>query len=283
MDCIQFNDVTFAYPPVPGDLDAEGKQIIPASVFSHFSGSIPSAFTSLIGPNASGKTTFMMLAAGRLIPQEGACTLFGQNIALLSQEEKNKAASVIYQNMEFESNEKVFSLLNFVYSNGTFAANAKALRSANSSLLEECIQVFELDKLLDRGLKELSKGELQRVLLAFSLLYGSASVFMDEPMFAMENQQKESALSYLKEFSSKTGTPIFISMHELDLTRRFAEKVMLFYPDRTIDYGSPEEVMTKEDLEKAYGVPLAMLKSAEDMTREELQQTAQAISQLQGK
>ncbi|HAK68438.1 MAG TPA: ABC transporter [Treponema sp.] len=280
MKSISFNDVSFAYPAVEGDLDSDGKPVIPRAVFDHFTGEIPAGFTSLIGPNGSGKSTFMMLASGRLVPQNGKVLLFGQDVASLDGERKNLLASVIYQNMEFESRDKVSQLLSFVYADGALKANAKGIRT-DVDLLTEVIDVFELEKVMNHGLTELSKGEIQRVLLAFSLLYGSASVFMDEPLFAMEDRQKKSALEYLGEFAEKTGTTIFISMHELDLTRRYVPNVLLFYPNRDMDYGTPEEVMTDEALEKAYGVPVAMLKKAEDLKIEELSQTSDAILQMQ--
>lgn len=280
MNCIEFENVSFTYPVVEGDLDADGNQIVPSPVFSHFSGCIPSGFTSLIGPNGSGKSTFLMLASGRLIPQEGRCLLFGQDIAALDESKKNLLASVIYQNMEFESEDKVENLLSYVYSNGALKGNAKGILDSNRNLLDEVIDVFEVEKVLGHGLTHLSKGEIQRVLLCFALLYGSASVFMDEPMFAMEDSQKHKALDYIKKFASKTGTAIFISMHELDLTRKYADKVILFHPNRDMDYGTPDEVMTDADLEKAYGIPAALLKNREDMTREELKQTADAVLEV---
>ena len=301
MDCIEFDDVSFTYPPVEGDLDAEGRQIIPAPVFDHFTGAIPSgpgsgtsdsscaaaaargagSLTSLIGPNGSGKSTFMLLASGRLQPQSGCCRLFGHDVVRLGEEQKNLLASVIYQNMEFESDEAVDRLLSFVYSAGALKGKAAGVQDPSRDLLAELIDVFELEKVLSRGLRQLSKGEIQRVLLAFSLLYGSASVFMDEPLFAMEDAQKDRALAYLRKYAARTGTALFVSMHELDLSRRHADKVLLFYPDRTIDYGTVDEVMTDEGLEKAYGVPVALLKKQEDMTREELKTAADAILKVQ--
>ncbi len=269
MDCITFDNVSFTYP------DSETG----TPVFSHFSGTIPAAFTSLVGPNGTGKTTFMMLASGRLTPTEGCCMLFGKNPALLAEEQKNLLASVIYQNMEFESQQKVEELLSYVYTNGAYKGKAKSVRSS-ADLFSEVIDVFEIEKVLGHGLTQLSKGEIQRVLLAFSILYGSASLFMDEPLFAMEARQKKSALAYLREFSESTKTPLYISMHELELTREFASQVLLFYPNRDMDLGTVEEVMTKEALEKAYGVPESMLSHSETMTREELQQTADAILQM---
>ncbi len=260
MNFIEFNDVSFTYP-------ADEGEVLPP-VYDHFTGNIPGGFTSVIGPNGCGKSTFMLLASGRIQPANGKIYLLGQEINKLSEEKKNLLASVIYQNMEFESEDKVEQLLSFVYQNGALKANAKGIKG--SDLFAEVVDTFELSSVMKHGLTQISKGENQRVLLAFSLLYGSASVFMDEPLFAMEDMQKKTALEYLRAYSMETKTPMFISMHELDLTRMFAEKVLLIHPDRNMSYGTVEEVMTNDELEKAYGIPASMLKHNETLTREEL-------------
>lgn len=269
MKFLELNDVTFTYPPVEGDVDENGKQIVPKPVFEHFSAELPSGFVSFVGQNGCGKTTLLMLCSGRIAPDSGSVSLLGQNPFLLNQEKKNLLASVIYQNMEFETDDKVDSLLTQVYANGNLHGKAKGIDS-DSDLLAEVIDVFELKNVLSHGLNQLSKGEIQRVLLAFSILYGSASIFMDEPLFAMEERQKESALDYLKKFVHKTGTTIYISMHELELTRKYADQVLLFYPNRDMSLGTPDEVLTREDVEKAYGVPYAMLKDHENLSRDYL-------------
>lgn len=260
MNFIEFNDVSFTYP-------ADEGEVLPP-VYDHFTGNIPGGFTSVIGPNGCGKSTFMLLASGRIQPANGKIYLLGQEINKLSEEKKNLLASVIYQNMEFESEDKVEQLLSFVYQNGALKANAKGIKG--NDLFAEVVDTFELSSVMKHGLTQISKGENQRVLLAFSLLYGSASVFMDEPLFAMEDMQKKTALEYLRAYSMETKTPMFISMHELDLTRMFAEKVLLIHPDRNMSYGTVEEVMTNDELEKAYGIPASMLKHNETLTREEL-------------
>ena len=259
---LEINDITFTYPAVEGDLDENGKQIEPKPVFEHFSAALPKGFVSFVGQNGCGKTTLMLLASGRLTPESGSVSLLGQNPAKLDDEQKNLLASVIYQNMEFETEDKVSELLSFVYQNGALKGQAKAIRDTTEGgdLLGEVIDVFELKNVLEHPLTKLSKGEIQRVLLAFGILYGSASLFMDEPLFAMEPHQKEAALAYLKEYVHKTGTTIYISMHELDLTKKYADTVLLFYPNRDMALGTPEEVLTRDDVEKAYGVPYAMLK-----------------------
>ena len=279
MEFLEFNDVSFTYPPVEGDVDSEVKQIVPKPVFEHFSGSLPGGqFISLVGQNGCGKTTFLMLASGRLAPDSGSVTLLQKNPALLDGESKNLLASVIYQNMEFESDQSVSELLAQVYQNGALKGHAAGVLDSTKDLLAEAIDVFELESVLNHALTHLSKGEIQRVILGFSILYGSASIFMDEPMFAMEDKQKESSLSYLKTFVKKTGTTIYCSMHELDLTKKYADQVLLFYPNRDMSFGTPAEVLTDEDLEKAYKVPAAMLKQKETLTRDQLKAIADQYS-----
>lgn len=280
MSIITFNDVHFSYPAVEGDVDENGNPIQPPVVFDHFSAELPGGFVSLVGPNGSGKSTFMLLASGRIQPIEGKIWLFGKETSELSDEEKNELASFLYQNMEFDTDDKVSDLLNYVYENGMLKGSAKGVQDTNSDLLAEIIKVFELDSLGEKKLNALSKGQMQRVLIAFSIIYGSKSVFMDEPLFACEDYQKDYALKYLRDFCKTTGTTIYISMHELDLTRKYAETVMLFHPNHDIDLGTPEEVMTDADLEKVYGLPASMLKHSEMMTRNQIKEESDMIKTL---
>ena len=58
---------------------------------------------------------------------------------------------------------------------------------------------------------------------------------------------------------------------------------MLFYSNHDIDLGTPDEVMTDEALEKSYGIPVAMLKHAETMTRRQIKEESEMIKSLQSK
>lgn len=283
-DFLSFKDIHFTYPFISGEYDENGNPIPPKPVFDHFSATLPGGFTSLVGPNGCGKSTLMLLAAGRLCPQRGSIELFGKNtkdffinqvlqaetghtftvqVANPEKElEKNALASFIYQNMEFETEDKVCSLLEQVLANGAYA-NKK-------DLFKEVITIFELEKILNHTLTGISKGEIQRVLLAFAILYGSKSIFMDEPLFALELKTQEKILDYLRSFSKDNQVPMYISMHELHLTKKYAENVLLIHPNRDMEFGTPAEVLTKESLEKAYGVPEAMLNDAELLKKKQI-------------
>lgn len=270
MSFLKFSDVTFSYSPVQGDVGDDGNQIEPPVIFQNFSAELPGGFVSLVGPNGSGKSTFMLLAAARILPLSGSVELLGRDTRAIGQDERDSYASYIYQNMELDTDEKCADLLNFVYNNGALKGSANGVRDGRKDFLQEVQDVLELETLLQKKFNTLSKGELQRTLTAFSLLYGSKSVFMDEPFFAMEEPRKEGALKYVKEFCKATKTSVYISMHELDLTRKYADTVMLFYPNHDIDLGTVDEVLTDAALEKAYGVPVSMLKHSEELSREQI-------------
>ncbi len=275
---VRFMDVRFAWP----DPETGVPSAVP--VFDAFTADIPGGVVSLTGPNGVGKSTFMLLAGGRILPQRGRIEVVGHNTRILSgawadeggmpgpglteerEHARNLVCSFIYQNMELdaegEASPQAGALLEQVLFSGGHDESRKT-----QGFLDAVIDAFELRSLRDRSISALSKGEQQRLLLAFSALYGSKAVMMDEPVFAMEMRQKEKALDFYRSLSRDTGVSVFVSLHELALTRKYAETAMLFYPDRSIDMGTPAEVLTKESLEKAYGVPEAMLYDAERLTR----------------
>ncbi len=284
---VSFENVRFSYPPVEGDVDQEGNQIIPPVLLDHFTAVLPKGFVSLVGPNAVGKSTLLLLASGRLLPQEGCITLLGRDTATLDEITKNNIASFIYQNMEFDTEDILEDILHSVYDSGNFQGKHPALsgnfqgihsslQEDTSDLFDQIVRIFDLKPLFAHKLTGLSKGEMQRVILAFSLLYGSESIFMDEPLFALEQPHKHVALAYIKAYSRQLHITIYMTMHELELNRKYPDKVLLIYPNKNMDLGTPEEVLLPESLEKAYGVPAAMLKDAESLSRKALMEQYQA-------
>lgn len=255
----EFTNVHFSYDTSP--------------VFSDLSIQIPAGVTSLVGQNGTGKTTFLLLAGGRLFPSAGTVQTLGTNTACFTkahedpaqEEARNRLVSFVFQNMEFETEAPIGELLEYVYHNG-FRSNTPA------ELLATVIEELELAHDLTRRTQELSKGALQRVIIAFSLLYGSPVVMMDEPVFALEDNRKERVMQFLTDFAQSDNISLLYSAHELHLTEKFSDNVLLFQKDGGIELGSTTEMMTRDKLEAAYQVPLDMLYRKEQLYREALKQ-----------
>ncbi|MEI8093007.1 MAG: ABC transporter ATP-binding protein [Spirochaetales bacterium] len=251
MHPIRFEQVSFQYEQTP--------------VITSWTLDVPAGITSLTGPNGSGKSTFLILASGRFLPAEGTVLLQGRDTRSLDETTRNRLASLLYQNMEFENEEPLGELLEYVQSVG-FLTDRSAERRASVT------KIFELDALLSRKTQQLSKGEMQRAVMAFSLLYGSSVVVMDEPIFALEDHQKHKALKFLGEFTQELGVSFLFSVHELELTRQYSQNVLLFSKDAPPLVGPTLEVLSRENLEAAYQVPAALLHQKERLYRDSLLQ-----------
>ncbi|RKX77103.1 MAG: ABC transporter ATP-binding protein [Spirochaetes bacterium] len=257
---IKMENLCFKYP--------EGK----SPLFTDLNISVPPGVVSLIGQNGTGKSTFLLLAGARLYPDRGTVKLLGKDTReIKSEEEKNKYASFIYQNLEFETEEPVEVLLHYVYEKGYH-------RQKDRRFLERLIDTLELSNVLNKKTQNISKGELQRTIIAFSMLYGSKIIMMDEPMFAMEDYQKEIAMKFLLNYARETGTGIYYSVHELELSKRFSDYLIVFFKDGRIKVGKTKEIFDREVLEEAYQVPYGMLYQKERLYRKHLNEISGKVS-----
>ncbi|UCF97486.1 MAG: ABC transporter ATP-binding protein [Spirochaetaceae bacterium] len=249
---ISLERVSFYYP--------ETQQL----VFNDLSIELPKGVITLVGQNGTGKSTLLLLAAGILLPVEGTVHLRGIDTRNLREEqERQRHVSFVYQNMEFETEESIGDLLEYVHENGFH-------ETKESDLITELIEICELNRVLGKKTQEVSKGELQRTIVAFSLLYGSKIVMMDEPIFALEEYQKHRIMAFLFDYSQRRDISLFYSVHELDISEKYSDYLLLFHKNGRVELGSTKQLFTRTNIEQAYEVPFVMLKRKEAIYREAL-------------
>jgi len=226
---------------------------------------LPDGVTTLVGQNGTGKSTLLLLAAGILLPVQGTVLLRGIDTRNLREEqERQRHVSFVYQNMEFETEESIGELLEYVHENGFH-------ETKDPGLIPELIDICELEKVLGKKTQEVSKGELQRTIIAFSLLYGSKIIMLDEPIFALEEYQKHRIMDFLVDYSRAQDVSLYYSVHELDISEKYSDYLLLFHKNGRLELDQTRQLFTKENIEEAYEVPYVMLKRKEAIYREALQ------------
>ena len=277
---IVLDSVTFSYPKreiqvVDGDIEAVEHPGEITPIFAGISAELPAGMMSIVGQNGIGKSTLLLLAGARLFPESGTVTVFGKDTTEFAdaamdpelENERNRYVSFVYQNLEFESEAPVADLLEFVYENGF-------QEDKDPAFLKELITVLELEPTLTRKTQHLAKGQLQRAIIAFSMLYGSKCIMMDEPVFALEEPQKDRVFSFLLDYSHTSGVPIYYSAHNLELTEKYSDYILLFDKQRNFKIGPTETLFTREEVEAAYQAPLDSLYRRDSLYRDVLTRSA---------
>lgn len=268
MPTVHFDDISFAWPTEDADQ--------PEVLFSHLSLSVPEGFTFLVGPNGIGKSSFLLLAGARVFPQSGTVTVLGQDTrrfvdAALDpalEEARNQLVSFVYQNMEFETDAPIGAVLETV-------ASASARSEEAGRMFEPLLEAAGLRERLSARMQELSKGEMQRAIVAMSLLYGSPLIMMDEPVFAVEPRRTEELFAFVHEQCRGGHTQVLTSVHDVELARRYADSVILFDSEGPITVGSAEEQLNRERLETAFRAPFDTLYERQQLYRELLTRAAE--------
>ena len=97
--------------------------------FTDLSLEVPAGVISLVGQNGSGKSTFLLLAGGALLPDAGTVHVRGQDTGGLRDEEaRHRLVSIVYQNLEFETEKPIGELLNEVHASGFHEQKSGTIR-----------------------------------------------------------------------------------------------------------------------------------------------------------
>ena len=216
-------------------------------------------FLVLAGPNGSGKTTLLKTAAGLLAPLEGRVVINGKETGSLNPRQRAALTAFLFQ---VRDNPWPFTVRETV-AQGRFArrgwlgAETKMDREEVASALEKA----DLGGLADRRITELSGGELQRVYIARSIAQGAAFLLLDEPENNLDPKYTYMILSLLSNLVGE-GRGAIVSLHDLRLASRFADRIALLTPEGNISaIGIPAEILTEENLSRVYDLDSDLIRS----------------------
>ncbi|EEI87166.1 ABC transporter ATP-binding protein [Anaerococcus lactolyticus] len=172
-------------------------------------------FVNIIGRSGSGKSTFLNLLSGLLKPTEGKIFAKGKNISDFSDREiskyRNEIIGFVPQSLGTLPNLNVLENVSLPYY--LFKRDDSAYEKA-AMLLDE----MGILHLKDDFPKNLSGGELKRVLIARSMINSPKLLILDEPTSDLDKNTTMEIMDLLKKINSK-GTALIIVTHELDILK----------------------------------------------------------------
>lgn len=121
---------------------------------------------------------------------------------------------------------------------------------------DEMLELLNLSDLKERSMSCLSGGEQQKVLLARCLVQETPVILLDEPTSNLDMNHTVEIMDRLRERVEETGLTVVTVLHDLNLSARYCDRLVLMRQGEICFSGSPEEVMTSETLEHVYRIPV---------------------------
>jgi iron complex transport system ATP-binding protein len=206
----------------------------------------PGQIIGVIGPNGAGKTTLLKTMAGLAWPDAGTVTLDGQPLSGLAPSKRAKGLAFLEQGGAVAwplTSRAVVRLGRLPH--GDQAAEPVERAMAACGVLD----------FADRPVSTLSGGERARVLLARALAVNAPYLLADEPMASLDPAYQLQTLMTLRDVA-KQGAGVIVVLHDFALAARFCDALLLLEAGEGLAFGTPNQVLTDQMVERAFGVTL---------------------------
>jgi tungstate transport system ATP-binding protein len=185
--------------------------------------------TVLIGPNGSGKTTFLRLAMGLITPSQGRVTWGGAEMSAPTHR------AFLFQ--------RPAMLRRTVAGNLHYALRQAGIaRTLHGARIAELLAQVGLDGLDRRAARRLSGGEQQRLALARALARDPAVLFLDEPTASLDPAATKAIEDVIRTVAA-SGIKVVMATHDLGEARRLAGDIVLLHRGRVIERGPAAEFL----------------------------------------
>lgn len=238
---------------------------------------LPGRVTVLVGPNGSGKSTLLRTMARLQSARSGSLTLrggdadgtgpgdgsgpadgtasddgidaldlslrrFARRVALLTQGRPTPGGLSVRDVVEFGRYPH----------RGRFGGADPDGRAA----VDRALDLTGLVALADRGVDQLSGGQLQRVWLASCLAQETGVLLLDEPTTYLDLRYQVELLDLVRDLADDGRIAVGVVLHDLDQAAALADTVALLHDGRIVRTGIPAEVLTPDLLTEVYGIPV---------------------------
>ena len=200
---------------------------------------------AVVGPNGAGKSSAIRALAGLLPLTGGQARLGGDAVGGLSARARAERAAYLPQERRVAWN---LPAVEVAALGAPFLTAADALERARVALDE-----VEAGHLADRGVAEMSGGERARVLLARALSTGAHALLADEPTAGLDPEAQLMILALLKARAT-AGQAVLVSLHDLALAARFADRVVVLDGGKVVADAAPLVALTPQVMATTFGL-----------------------------
>lgn len=193
----------------------------------------------LLGANGAGKTTTFRMIMNLLEPNQGKITLNGKKIDY-----------DVTDNIGYLTEERSLLLKLTVKELMIYYATLKGMKKEDiESELKKWLKRFKIEDYENKKIKELSKGNKQKIQFISSIIHKPKLLILDEPFSGLDPINVDMFIDAINELKDK-GTMIIFSSHQMNHVELFCEKLMILDHGKTILQGNLKDIKNNYDERK---------------------------------
>ena len=201
-------------------------------------------FTAVIGPSGTGKSTLIRCINRLVEPTAGSILFQGHDLVRLSGRalrEARRGIGMVFQ--EYNLVERLTVMENLLTGRLGYVTPLKAwLRKFPQTDIDEAFDLLDVVGLAgfaNQRADSLSGGQRQRVGIARAVMQQPKLLLADEPTSSLDPKTSVEIMTLVRELGTAKGIPIIVNMHDVELARRFADRIIGMSGGRVVYDGAP--------------------------------------------
>ncbi len=207
--------------------------------------------TALVGPNGCGKSTLLRGLSRLLKPVKGNVHLDGRDIHAMKAKDLAKQLGILPQSPTAPEGLTVHELV----AQGRYPHQNwfQQWSREDERIVEDALVTTNLTMFADRPVDTLSGGQRQRAWIAMALAQQTDVLLLDEPTTYLDLAYQMDVLDLLDDLNAE-GRTIVMVLHDLNQAARYADTVVALRGGQIVAQGTPEQVMTPENILQVFGL-----------------------------
>jgi iron complex transport system ATP-binding protein len=204
----------------------------------------------IVGPNGSGKSTLIKCVNRILKTKQNTVLIDGVDSSKFDLKELSRIMGYVPQSSTSAFPFTVFDVVMM----GRKPYIHWSVSENDGQIVADMLEFLGISHLAMRHFNELSGGEQQKVIIARALAQKPQLMLLDEPTSSLDIKHQLEILSLLKSISATKERSVVVTLHDLNLASRFCDRLLMLQKGCIYAVGTPEEVLTEENIEAVYGI-----------------------------
>jgi ABC-2 type transport system ATP-binding protein len=192
--------------------------------------------TGILGPNGSGKSTLIRILGTLLTPDAGKAMVFGWDVVSQPLSVRRHVNRVSVEAAFFK---ELSPWENMLYAARLYGGGERGTRKQVMDLLGRL--GLPLDT-VDQPMKQLSRGQQQKVAIARSFLTAPSLLLMDEPTTGLDPRSRKEVQELLQMLRAEREVTVLLCTHDMDEAAALCDRVLMMDEGRVLADGTPEQL-----------------------------------------